>query len=203
MKQLFVITWPEFFPGETELLERLFEAGLARLHLRKPGSSRQELRTFLAALPAAYYPRIVLHDHFELIAESFPAGRLGGLHLNRRHPLRPRGYAGSTSCSCHSLAEVAEKQGFDYVFLSPIFPSISKQGYGEGFPPEVLLEATRQGQIHERVIALGGISARTLPRLANTGFGGVAVLGALWGAHPSAEASDAIIQRYKILQQCL
>lgn len=203
MKKLLVITWPDFFPEETAILTRLFEAGMQRLHLRKPGSGREELRAFLDALPAAYYPRIVLHDHFGLAAEAAWAGKLGGLHLNRRNPALPAGFKGSVSRSCHSLEEAGRKRAFDYVFLSPIFPSLSKQGYGEGFPLPVLKEATRAGLIDEKVIALGGISAGTLPLLAGTGFGGAAVLGALWGKQPGADTPEAILARYQLLQQCI
>lgn len=203
MKKLLVITWPDFFPGEAEILTRLFQAGLPRLHLRKPGASRAELQAFLATLAPIYYPRIALHDHLDLAAEPAFAGRLGGLHLNRRNTAVPAGYAGPVSCSCHSLEEVAGKKAFGYVFLSPIFPSLSKQGYGEGFPPALLHEATRAGLIDEHVIALGGISTATIPQLAETGFGGVAVLGALWGNTPCAATAEAIMQRYKQLQQCI
>lgn len=203
MKKLLVITWPDFFPGEAEILIRLFQAGLSRLHLRKPAASQAELRALLTSLPAIYHPRIVLHDHFNLAAEPAFADHLGGLHLNRRNPAVLQGYAGGVSRSCHSLEEVAEKKAFDYVFLSPIFPSLSKQGYGRGFPPTLLREATRAGLIDERVIALGGISTATIPQLAETGFGGVAVLGALWGKAPCAATAEAIMQRYQQLQQCI
>lgn len=201
MKKLLVITWPDFFPGEAQILTRLFQAGLTRLHLRKPAASRAELRALLASLPTIYYPRIALHDHFALATEPAFAGHLGGLHLNRRNPAIPGGYTGCVSCSCHSLEEVAGKKAFDYVFLSPVFPSLSKPGYGEGFPPALLHEATRTGLIDERVIALGGISTATIPQLAQTGFGGVAVLGALWGKTPGAATAEATMQRYQQLQQ--
>ncbi len=200
MKKLIVITWPHFFPGEATVLTRLFEAGMQRLHLRKPASDCGEMRALLAALPAVYYPRIVLHDHFCLAAEPAWAGKLGGLHLNRRNPKIPSGYTESVSCSCHSLEEVSRQRASAYVFLSPVFPSLSKQGYGEGFPLSVLKEASRAGLIDERVIALGGISASTLPLLAGTGFGGAAVLGALWGNCPAADSAEAIMQRYQLLQ---
>lgn len=203
MKKLIVITWPDFFPGEATLLIRLFEAGMQRLHLRKPASGREEVRALLAALPAVYYPRIVLHDHFGLAAEPAWAGQLGGLHLNRRNPKVPEGYTGYVSCSCHSLEEVGRQRACHYVFLSPVFPSLSKQGYGEGFPLPVLREATRAGLIDGRVIALGGISPATLPLLAGTGFGGAAVLGALWGNRPTADTAEAILQRYQLLQSCI
>jgi threonine dehydrogenase-like Zn-dependent dehydrogenase len=44
---------------------------------------------------------------------------------------------------------------------------------------ETLLSAKASGLINERVIALGGISPKTIPHAAAYGFGGVAVLGAL------------------------
>ena len=40
---LVVITAPGAIPGEVELLEGLLEAGLERLHLRKPGGSVEGL----------------------------------------------------------------------------------------------------------------------------------------------------------------
>ena len=70
----------------------------------------------------------------------------------------------------------------DYVFLSPIFDSISNQGYGKAFTSEELQNAKNQGLIGERTYALGGVELSRLPALRALGFGGAAVLGALWNA---------------------
>ena len=115
--------------------------------------------------------------HFEL-AEAYGAH---GIHLNRRHPLPPAHYTGSISCSCHTLQEVVERKAeCSYLFLSPIFDSISKEGYGSGFTPQVLQEAKQQGVIDQQVVALGGVSLTKIAQLKEWGFGGVALLGAIW-----------------------
>ena len=193
--KLIVITTPYFFEGESRIISRLFREGMERLHLRKPQSNMDELRMLLDAIPSEYHSRIVLHDHFELAIEY----QLAGIHLNSRNHTRPEGFKGSISRSCHSLEEIHENQELAYVFLSPIFQSISKEGYGSGFPMDVLEKAASDGIINEKVIALGGMDPTTIPLIKSLNFGGVAVLGALWGNEPSGNQIESIIERYKQL----
>ena len=193
--KLIVITTPYFFEGESRIISRLFREGMERLHLRKPQSNMDELRMLLDAIPSEYHFRIVLHDHFELAIEY----QLAGIHLNSRNHTRPEGFKGSISRSCHSLEEVQGNSELDYVFLSPLFQSISKEGYGSGFPMEVLHKASSDGIINQKVIALGGMDNTTIPLIEPLNFGGVAVLGALWGDNPSQKETDSIIERYKQL----
>lgn len=195
MKRLIVLTPPRFFLGEGSIINGLFKEGLACLHIRKPGCTVGEMVDLLNNIELAYYPRIVLHDCFEL-GTTHP---VGGLHLNKRNSAVPEGFTGSISRSCHTLEEVQTSTDFSYVFLSPIFDSISKEGYGSRFPMNVLKEASAQHIINEQVIALGGINAVTIPLVKQLNFGGVAVLGALWGTNPSANDSDMIITQFKLL----
>ncbi|MDO4163659.1 MAG: thiamine phosphate synthase [Bacteroides sp.] len=175
--KLIVITLPHFFEGEAELLTALFHAGLEILHLRKPEASATDMERLLRQLPEEYLNRIVTHDHFSLAT----AWHLKGIHLNGRHPQAPDGYCGHISCSCHSLEEVERrKPECDYVFLSPIYDSISKIGYAAAYSPDTLRQAQIQGIIDERVIALGGISAEHLSEVQSLGFGGAALLGDVW-----------------------
>ncbi|MDD6553810.1 MAG: thiamine phosphate synthase [Prevotellaceae bacterium] len=89
----------------------------------------------------------------------------------------------SISFSCHSLEEVAQyKNRCDYVFLSPIYDSISKQGYHSAFTRDDLLRARDKGIIDEKVIALGGVSEEKIPEIQRLGFGGYAMLGAVWAS---------------------
>ena len=125
MKKLIVITSPRFFQGEDTVLSHLFDEGMQRLHLRKPDSEANELRKLLDRIPAIYYPKIVLHDCFGLAVEY----GLGGVHLNRRNNQTPDGFTGTISRSCHSIGELEQFGELDYLFLSPIFQSISKEGY--------------------------------------------------------------------------
>lgn len=197
--KLIAITTPNFFEGESLILTALFQEGMERVHLRKPQGDKQVLRLLLDTVPEVFHSRIVLHDHFELTSEY----NLAGIHLNSRNHIIPEGFKGSISRSCHSLQEVKENRQLDYVFLSPVFESISKEGYGSGFSLETLQDAASHKIINEKVIALGGISNETIPSIRSIGFGGVAVLGALWGKVPDISQKETIINQYKNIQLCL
>lgn len=186
-----VITSPDFIPDEASLICRLFDCGLDVLHLRKPGSAVGACARLLDELPASILPHIVVHDHFQLCRDY----GLGGVHLNRRNPSVPsfvRSASGryTVSASCHSIVEAEErKPKADYVFLSPIFDSISKQGYHSAYSPDTLREASRRGIIDDMVVALGGVTVEAIPRLREWHFGGAAFLGDVW-QHAGTDAFD-------------
>ena len=175
--QLILITSPTLLPDEAQAIEACLEAGVSRIHLRKPSSSESEVEALVQQIAPTFYPRLIVHDHFALQARY----RLGGIHLNGRHPSPPAGYQGRLTRACHSIAEVAEAQGaFDYVLMSPLFDSISKQGYRAAYTPESLQQAHAAGIIDHRVVALGGICSQNLPQAKAWGFGGAALLGDVW-----------------------
>lgn len=172
--RLVAVTRGGFPSGEAAEIERLLRRGWWRVHIRKPGESAEAVAELVGRIPAGLRPRLSLHDHFEL------AGQLGvgGVHLNFRNPEPPAGWRGMVSWSCHSLNEVEYHRGkADYMFLSPIFDSISKPGYQSRFTPEEL-EASRL--LGPDVFALGGVVSHRLERLRGLGFGGAAMLGAAW-----------------------
>lgn len=175
--RLIIITRPDFFPEEAVHINALFRNGLEILHLRKPHATITDIHNLLKAIQPAYYPHIVLHDGFSLIHE-FP---LKGIHLNGRNPQSPPDFKGSVSCSCHSLPEVSRrKEKCDYVFLSPIYDSISKKGYASAFSQDILQAASDKGIIDHKVFGLSGINASHIPGLKALHFGGVALLGTIW-----------------------
>lgn len=172
-----MITSPAFLADEAASVNALFEAGLEILHLRKPHSSIDEVEHLLQSVSVSFRCRIVLHEHFGLVEKY----GMKGIHLNARNPVVPEEYHGHISRSCHSLQEVEEwKNVCDYVFLSPIYDSISKEGYGAHFTTEQLQDARSRGLIDEKVVALGGICADNIPEVKSFGFGGVALLGDVW-----------------------
>ena len=172
-----IITSPEFLSGEAIFIDKLFLQGLDLLHVRKPDASLEAYKRLLLQISKQWYSRIVLHEHFAL-AEEFG---LHGIHLNRRCSQVPDSFHRSISCSCHSLEEVKkQKDTKDYVFLSPIFDSISKVGYHAAFSPTSLKQAAIENIIDEKVIALGGITANNISLVKEWHFGGVAFLGDIW-----------------------
>lgn len=179
--KLMVVTAEYFWAEEPEAVNRLFGEGMEVLHLRKPHASLDEMKRFLRRIDAGFHPRIVVHDHYELTGLF----ALRGIHLNRRNDARAfRGRPDlSVSRSCHSFEEVGDAPAeYAYLFLSPVFDSISKAGYKRRYTPEELDDARARGIIGSRVIALGGITAERIPAVRRYGFGGVAVSGALWTA---------------------
>lgn len=174
---LIVITPPYRVPDEERIVNRLFENGLHLLHLRKPGAEREIFEGFIQKIEPRFRERIVVHDHFDL-AEAYG---LRGIHLksNRTGSFSGRERYASVSVSCHTFEEIdALPFTPDYVFLSPVFDSISKQGYKSAFSPETLKEGLKKTTVP--VVALGGITADNAATCRKLGFRGIALLGYLW-----------------------
>ena len=179
--KLIVISKETFFPEEACWINAMMSEYPFILHLRKPFASLAELETLVQQIHPAYYDRLVLHDHYAL-AEKY---RLKGIHWNARNQgFKLEGtywQKANISRSCHSIQEVEMyKDQYHYVTLSPIFNSISKQGYKAAFSASELKSAMEKGIINHQVIALGGIDSSNIHQLAKMGFGGAAVLGTIW-----------------------
>ena len=175
--KLLLLSTPEFFVEEDTIINALFEEGLDGFHMRKPNSEPIYCERLLTLLPEQWHSRVVVHQHFYL-KEEF---RLKGIHLNPGNEEPPVNYDGHISRSCHTIEELRTlRKKFDYVFLSPVFDSISNPERKAGFSADDLYTAARQGLIDRKVMAAGGINTDTLPLLADYGFGGAVILGDLW-----------------------
>lgn len=179
MKKI-AITVPELFDGEAATITSLLLAGdFWRVHIRKPDASDAQVAELLKAIPQELYPRLTMHYHFD-VARQFA---LGGVHLNSRCPEPPEGWSGKISCSFHSIDELTSSSSpYDYAFLSPIYPSISKPGYKGDFNFDQL-----RGAVNEKIFALGGVTPEKFDEIKSIGFGGVAMLGSVWKAYISSK----------------
>ncbi|GAA4502043.1 thiamine phosphate synthase [Hymenobacter ginsengisoli] len=188
---------------ELPWLAQLFAANLQRLHVRKPGWSRVELANYVQAIEPQYRPRLVLHSHYDLAHEY----GLGGIHLTEAARRAPglarllRGLGGlSVSASLHTLAEVQQhRRRYNYVTLSPIFNSISKEGCPSGFDlaqvQAVLHKLAVRPGYRPQVVALGGLAAGNVARVREAGFAGAAVLGSIWQSpNPAATWRELVAQ---------
>lgn len=180
-----VITLPHFFDGEAGQIVQLLRSAVDLVHIRKPQASLHEVERLICQIPEEYRNRLVLHDHHQLAAKY----HLHGIHLNSRNPLSPSGWQGSVSRSCHSLEEVKEwKAKCDYVSLSPVFDSISKQGYRSAFTASELAQGRTDGIIDHKVLALGGVTFSRIDEVLGMGFGGAMILGDAWKGSQQAVA---------------
>jgi len=152
---------------EAALIEGLLRDGVfARVHLRKPGDARR-VRALLEEIAPDVRPRLSVHRFPELAREF-------GLwyHCADSEP-EPAGLV--CTHSCHRPADLAAHAGAPYCFLSPIFPSISKEGYTPAFTIAEL-----SGPYPCPVVGLGGITPARLLSLRAMGCAGGAMLGYAW-----------------------
>jgi len=173
------ITVPYFYPGEAaDIEQRLVSGKFDYVHVRKPECTAGQLTRLLDTINPLVRERLTLHEHFDIAAEY----GIGGVHLNSRNPVAPANWAGRVSRSCHSVAECTEITGNDYIFISPVFPSISKPGYKNNFDEQELAEYLA-GAHSSATIALGGVTQGRIGQVRRMGFDGYAMLADAWRAH--------------------
>jgi len=182
MFELIVISHEAMLPGEAAIIQQLFEAGLEIFHLRKPGASEQAIRALLDAIPAMYHDRIALHGFHQLVNEY----EIRRLHFTEVHRLETNETIWSQlwdknyilSTSVHELSVLQTlSHSFRYTFFSPLFDSLSKPGY-KGIEEEGFYLGQECKPVP--VIALGGIDADNMEKVAAMNFDGAAVLGTIW-----------------------
>lgn len=191
MFERIVITTPDWFSDEAHYCNSLFSNGLRILHLRKPNATEEELSHFIEKIDPRYRGRIVLHSHYGLVKRY----ALKGVHLKMSSVGLFKDYADacSVSVSCHSYEEILSLPFQPaYVFLSPLFESVSKVGY---FSDYQFFDKSKLEEVHRRgisVIALGGITSDKVPLCRDFGFDGVAVIGSVW-SHPEMAVAQYLL----------
>ena len=164
--------------NDVSRLEKTSASTYHSFHVRKPKWSVEELEFYIDSLPSSWKEITVLHSHFEL-CEKY---NLKGIHLNerkRREGINQKYSSLVLSTSFHSINNLlAEVAIYEYVFLSPIFDSISKQGYKSAFNFEDLKQVKTESSL--AIVALGGIDLFKIDVCSSLGFKGVAILGSFW-----------------------
>ena len=197
--------------NELELLNKLFQEGLAYYHLRKPYKDYEGHSAYLEKIDSKFHDRVVVHLYHELIADF----NLKGIHFQeqkRRDVLTDNelkekevrtlmnNYLASfgvesakiktISSSFHEPNELQDCNfNFDYHLLSPVFSSISKKGYkGRGFDVN---------HIDKKVIGMGGVTKNNLDEIQKLGFQGIGVLGGIWNSKTPIEDFKAMQEFYR------
>ncbi len=205
--RLIVVSSPAKFDSELKILPGLFENGLEAFHLRKPKFSSRRMNKYLNKFPKEYLNRVIIHTHHNLAIKF----RLKGIHITEKQKkkkffmliklkiLKLLNPNLAVTTTFHSISDLLrEKKKYHYVFLSPVFDSISKKNYRSSFNEEILKQTLIKAP--QTVIALGGVKTQNIFKAKEFGFSGVAVLGALWaeGVSPIkvfTEIKDACIEK--------
>lgn len=208
--QLTVCSVHKAIPEEHLLVQELLHGGLETFHLRKPSYSKEDLRKWLEQLTASERQKVVIHSHWSL-SEEF---NLKGLHFGARILKQMSGEEWdlwmtvakerqlTISSSVHHQDEIDRlPENVDYVWLSPVFESISKQEYTSIYSAAQFNDWVKelQEKKHTRVYALGGIEARHIEELFQRGFDGAAVLGFVWSTINGQQDKELVKERIQQL----
>jgi thiamine-phosphate pyrophosphorylase len=185
---LMVITKPDFFLWESDYLKAWLEAGLQKLHLRKPKDNPRKMARLLRRLSPKWHSRLVLHGDTSLAPEyGIPQVHYSYAACKKMRELRiiPRENL-PFSTSLHYWEEM------DHVH-SPLFEGVSKKRYT---PNQRLLRRPEKA-LACRAIGLGGISAENINQVMANGWDGAAMLGWIW------EEPKKAVERFSQLQQVI
>ncbi|WP_293307796.1 thiamine phosphate synthase [Pedobacter sp. UBA5917] len=193
--ELIVIAKPTVFKEESDLVNRLFEAGLQVFHLRKENVGEAGYRKIIEGISSEYHPRIALH-HFHSLANEYHINRIHhteSFRKERNHEALAENKIYSTSI--HHLTDMEQVGQYDYSFFGPVFNSLSKPGYQGVIPPGFRLE---KQHIKPKIIALGGIGLNQMDQVNEMNFDGIALLGTIWN-----DPAQGLLNFKKAQAKCL
>jgi thiamine-phosphate pyrophosphorylase len=165
------------------IAERAIAGGADIIQLReKAGDARRLLRTAgrLRALTRQSGTAFIVNDRLDIAlacgADGVHLGQ-GDLHAGTARQLAPAGFIIGVSVGTVEEAARAERDGADYIALSPLFPTRSKEDAGPGHGLSRLREIRRAVALP--LIAVGGIGPENAAGVIAAGADGVAVISAV------------------------
>lgn len=171
----------------TEMIEMALDAGVNWVQLRD--KERDRLGLYRIALKAraltrAYGATLIINDHADIAA----AVDADGVHLGQDDlPIEAArqlvGQGRIVGISTHSVKEAisAERAGADYIGFGPVFKTSTKEAAGRPKGTEMISRIRASVKIP--VVAIGGISCKSLKPVIKAGADAVAVAsGVLRGA---------------------
>ena len=177
---------------------QIFEAAgdaIGFVQLREPSASDSEILSLLEFLK----PLCLLHGAKLIINKRVGlclSGSLDGVHLGAPIETITKACLKLSSkhlvgYSAHGVQEAksALEAGADYIFLSPIFPTISKNNTRSPLGLEALEELRRDTS--GTIFALGGITAKNAASCRKAGASGIATIGSVFQSdNPSQAAAN-------------
>jgi thiamine-phosphate pyrophosphorylase len=200
--KLLLISPQTDLPHETTTANRLLDMSVHRYHLRKPHYTTTQYEQYIQQILPQHRRRLVIHGSYELYDKQ----KLGGIHLNSAARTDKEVWenlkgipSSAISTSFHSWQEIENNSfPYRYVFISPLFDSISKACYKAAVAiPDI--SQTRKKAVNNntfcpQIIGLGGINPHSISQLLQHGYDGAALLGTIWlSPDPIAAFVDMVI----------
>ena len=175
-----------------QAVEEVLKGGATFLQLREKELDQAAILAQakeIQAIAARYHVPFVVNDSVEIAlasgADGVHVGQSDLMGRDVRALIGPDKILGITANTVE-LAVAAERAGADYIGAGAVFGTTTKQN-AKNLSLDTLKDICRAVSIP--VVAIGGINAHNLPRLAGTGAAGAAVVSALFAqSDPEAAA---------------
>jgi thiamine-phosphate pyrophosphorylase len=183
--ELYVITDEAIAGGRShvEIAQQALRGGADVIQLRDKGRSCAELACVgreIAAIIRKAGAVFIVNDRLDVaIACGADGVHLGqdDMRLSTARQLAPPGFIIGISVGTVAEAIDAEREGADYIALSPTFSTISKEDAGCGHGLERLREIRRAVSLP--LVAIGGINRHNARDVIAAGADGIAVISAV------------------------
>ncbi|MDO8871975.1 MAG: thiamine phosphate synthase [Methanoregula sp.] len=203
--ELYIITDEHIDFGKThaEIAELAIAGGADVIQLRdKSCSSRELIRIgrVIHGITRRSSTIFIVNDRLDVAlacgADGVHLGQ-GDMRTDVARQIAPPGFIIGVSVRNVEEACRAEREGADYVALSPTFSTGSKPDAGPGHGLDMLREIQRNVSV--TVIAIGGIHRGNIGEVIAAGAAGVAVISAVVGATDIAAAARDL---KNLIRQC-
>jgi thiamine-phosphate pyrophosphorylase len=182
---LYVITDETIAGGRShaEIARQAVLGGAGIIQLRDKTRSCKDLVTVgreIAAITRKVGAVLIVNDRLDVAMACGADGvHLGqdDMRVGTARQLAPPGFIIGISVGTVGEAAEAEREGADYVALSPAFPTTSKDNAGPGHGLDRLREIRRMVSVP--VIAIGGINRQNVWHVIAAGADGIAVISAV------------------------
>jgi len=182
---LYVITDEIIGKGRThaEIARLAIAGGADAIQFRDKSCAGSEQVRILCEITRRSSTLFIVNDRLDVAlacgADGVHLGQ-GDLRIDVARQIAPSGFIIGVSVSTIEEAVQAEREGADYVALSPTFSTGSKPDAGPGQGLGMLREIRENVSVP--VIAIGGIHRENIPAVIAAGADGIAVISAVVGA---------------------
>ncbi len=195
---LYIVTDSQASRGRDHMsmVKAALAGGADVIQLRDKSLSGRDLYALaldMGAMVRASRATFIINDRLD-IAQAAGAD---GVHLGQSdlpvaaaRSLAPPSFIVGASVGSVEEAVAAERDGADYIALSPVFSTPTKDDAGPGHGLEVLSEI--RAAVGIPVIAIGGVNSANVKDVVAAGADGVAVISAVLGAEDVEAAARSI-----------
>ena len=181
-----------------DTIHDLLDVGVSAVQLREKDLSDAEyikLAESLCKLCHTYSAQLFINSRIKIAMDIGADGlHLPGDSASVEKVIEETNRRFIIGSSVHTLTEAKQREteGADFITYSPIYPTVSKPGYGPAVGVEVLRKVTEGVNIP--VFALGGISPERVLECLDVGAYGVAVMSGVMSPENGAQQAKVYLR---------